>query len=315
MAEIAQFTKILTSLDNTLDKCNTSMMQSSVGQIVGHFDGETKNCKEWLAALTKYGDIHGFDDEKRINAAYLTSSKSVEDYISRWKLGTAKELQKWEALSSGLLVHYGLQPCSSHAFELLRRIRQKPNEHISLFAERIFELSKDAYSHNEMNNEATAKLAQRQLVNYFIDGLNDRSVRLKIMRQEPTNLNDALKAARDEINLIQRFELRGNRIARDAPTNREDNVEPMEVSQVRSRTCHKCGKNGHIAKDCNARYDNRKTVNAVSQKQEARCFNCGSLNHFARSCPDRRLPKEQRMITQYNTMRRERELKNSYGNR
>ena len=65
------------------------------------------------------------------------------------------------------------------------------------------------------------------------------------MRQDPANLNDALKAARDEINFMERFELRGNQIGRDAPTSNENHVEPMEVSQIRSRTCHKCGKNGH----------------------------------------------------------------------
>ena len=166
-----------------------------------------------------------------------------------------------------------------------------------------------------MSNEATAKLAQRKLVNYFIDGLNDRPVRLKIMRSDPANLNEALKVARDEINLIRRFELHNNRISSDTVTNNERGIEPMEINQIRTKTCNKFGKIRHIAKSCTAgmKYDNRKSVNAISEKPPARCYNCGSINHFARRCPDRREPQEQRTVTLYNTMRRERELKNTYG--
>ena len=75
------------------------------------------------------------------------------------------------------------------------------------------------------------------------------------------------------------------------------------------------GKQDTLQKNCTAgiKYDNQRSVNAISEKPPARCYNCGSINHFAKRCPDKREPKEQRMVTQYNNMRRERELKNTHG--
>ena len=128
---------------------------------------------------------------------------------------------------------------------------QAHEENVSLFAERIFRLSKDAYIHGEINNALTAKLAQRQLVNYLIDGLYDMSVSLKIMRQNPENLNDALKSARDELNLMKRVEMRNGRLNKEVDRAIDKrNPEPMDISHVKSRSCHKCGRIGHLARNC-----------------------------------------------------------------
>ena len=104
-----------------------------------------------------------------------------------------------------------------------------------------------------MNNALTAKLAQRQLVNYFINGLYDRSVSLKIMRQNPENLNDALKSARDELNQMKCFEML-NKCRLNTEIDRaivKRNPEPMDISHVKSRSFHKCGRIGrHLAHNC-----------------------------------------------------------------
>ena len=76
------------------------------------------------------------------------------------------------------------------------------------FAERIFRLSQDAYTRAEMNDAGSYVMAQRQIVNCFIDGINDRSIKLKIMRHMQPDLNTVLNLASTEINLLKRFELR-----------------------------------------------------------------------------------------------------------
>ena len=58
------------------------------------------------------------------------------------------------------------------------------NESVSLYAERMFRLSRDAYSNAELTDPTSYSLAQRQLVNYFIDGLYDKSIKLKLMRRQ-----------------------------------------------------------------------------------------------------------------------------------
>ena len=127
------------------------------------------------------------------------------------------------------------------------------------------------------------------------------------MRQAPADLNGALAIARDEMNLMKRFELRNGPSYR-RPTESGQTIEPMEVNQIRTRTCHSCGKAGHMARDCSRRQSrdeqcllcgsnrhatehcgrnnrDRRQVNSVDKQQPNGCFLCGSLDHWKRDCP------------------------------
>ena len=299
--------QILTALETTLTNFNTTLSQQGISTLIPNYDGQTTKCREWLAAVDKYGDIHRFSDEKKINAAFLTARSSAEDFIRRWRVGTPAAQQTWANLSAALVNHFGAVVDSNHALDLLRKIRQGPQENVCLYGERLFLLSKDAYSAAEMADPTSYALAQRQLVSYFTDGLQDRATKLRIMRQAPADLNGALAIARDEMNLMRRFELRNGPSYR-RPTESGQTIEPMEVNQVRTRTCHSCGKAGHMARDCSRRQSrdeqcllcgsnrhstehcgrnnrDRRHVNSVDKQQPNGCFLCGSLDHWKRDCP------------------------------
>ena len=264
---------VLSALGETLNKFNLTLSQQSIGSIVGTFGGDSSKCREWISSIEKFSELHQLNDEAKIDAALLTARSSVEDFIRRWKRGTAVP-RSWTALSSALMSHFGNVVDSNFAFDLLRKIKQGQEESVSLYAERIYRLSSDAYTYAELNDEASYAMAQRQLVNVFIDGLRDRNIKLKIMRSGPNTLDEALRIARNEVNILQRFDLRNS--SSHNVSNETQRVEPMEVSQIRTRTCHTCGRVGHISRDC----PKRARLN--------RCLICDSSNHDTRNCHNKR---------------------------
>ena len=74
------------------------------------------------------------------------------------------------------------------ALTILKKLRQKSNENIQIFGERILEFSEDAFEGHDM----TSELIQRQLIDFFIDGLQNYSAAEKIIRDSPTNLEVAI---------------------------------------------------------------------------------------------------------------------------
>ena len=110
---------------------------------------------------------------------------------------------------------------AQHAFMLLRRVKQENNENVQIYAERLFSLDEQAHGVTEI-----------QLVGYFIDGLNSDRLKLKVIRDNPTTMADAIGSARQEFNLQQRFQLRTGQ-NHFAPCN--DSGEPMEIDHYRVR--------------------------------------------------------------------------------
>ena len=290
MAE--EYIGLLRGLDHTMNKFNDTLCQQSISQFVGSYDGHSGSCRDWISSLEKFSTIHRFEDGKKIDAALLTAKSAVEDFIRRWKMARPEHEQKWSDLSAELLAHFGLVVDANHALDLLRRIKQIPQENVSMYAERVHKLSREAYTTDEMNQRPSYDMAQRQLVNYFTDGLMDRAIKLKIMRQGPATLDDALRIARAETNLMRRFELRHGRPSR---SHNEDNrpIEPMEVDHVRSRMCNLCGRRGHVARFCSRRQnqigngDRPRHVHVVQPRQRGVCYLCGSPDHYKPNCPRR----------------------------
>ena len=75
---------------------------------------------------------------------------------------------------------------------------------------------------------------QRQLVNFFIDGIQDQNIKIKILRSEVGNLEEAVKIASREQNLLRQVKIRF-----DTPTmskiikeSQHEQHEPMDISAV-----------------------------------------------------------------------------------
>ena len=112
-----------------------------------------------------------------------------------------------------------------HALMLLRKVRQKPNENIQVYAERMLALAEDAFI-GQMGDSV-----QTQLVGFFIDRLAHDYMKMNVMRENPADLQAAITVATAEHNLRKRFDLRTNSHGAQRQGFHTDNCsqEPMEV--------------------------------------------------------------------------------------
>jgi hypothetical protein len=89
----------------------------------------------------------------------------------------------------------------------------------------LLSLAEQAYEGAE-----DARVTEGQLIGFFTDGLYSDRLKIKVMRDDPKTLQEAIDSARAESNLQQRFQLRTGRNY-FAPNS---NVrKPMEIDHYR----------------------------------------------------------------------------------
>ena len=77
---------------------------------------------------------------------------------------------------------------------------------------------------------------QRQLIDIFLDGLSEDYLKMKILRDNPNNLDAAIIAATNDQNVRTRFSLKTHH-----PVMSQE--EPMDISHYRPMPrCFKCNK-------------------------------------------------------------------------
>ena len=140
---------------------------------------------------------------------------------------------------------------------------------------------------------------------FFIDGLAYDYLKIKVMRDNPATLADAVNIAMNEQNLRRRFDLRKghtNDILR--------HEAPMEVDHYRpDKRCFNCHKKGHLANKCKVKKINsvqkdRQTDRQCRQPQQSDrlyrqpdkrhiiCWKCGKRGHYKRECWETRQSNE-----------------------
>ena len=275
------FLQLFRSVDEQMNHLTTTMGAQGIAKVVPNFDGSNpKEFKDWVKNIEKFATLTGIQDEKIKLVAYQASRGPVSDYLKRYM--DENPTHDWNRIKTELKSCFGDVVDSQHALLLLRKVKQKPQETIQVYAERLLALGEDAFE--GQTNDAV----QKQLVGYFIDGLYQDNMKLKIMRDNPHTLNAAVTVASREQNLQKRFQLRlGQTKSESAESN---SPTPMEVDHTRQKgACHYCKKPGHHIKDCRKRIRQSVGVNEATTKQRKRreeinCYKCGKLGHYANEC-------------------------------
>ena len=170
-----------------------------INQIVQPFEGEPKKFKEWVKSIEKYAVLTNLRQDRIKRVAYQASRGPVSDFICRYSDDHPQAT--WNELKTELSNRFSEVTDAQHAFLLLRKVHKKQGETVQVYAERLITLAEDAFG----NQQGPA--TQRQLIDIFVDGLSEDSLKLKILREYPATLEAAITTATNEENLRRRFNL------------------------------------------------------------------------------------------------------------
>ena len=261
---------------------STVIGAQGVAQIIAPFDGDPKKFKNWIKALEKYAVLTNMARERIKTVAFQSSMGCVSDFIQRY-MGDNVDAT-WDQMKIELSARFAEVTDSAHALMLLRKVKQRVDENVQIYAERLLSLAEEAYAGLQ---EGGAAAIERQLIGFFIDGLAFDYLKMKVMRENPGTLQGAINSAMNEQNLRKQFNLRtGNK----EPVNTAHT--PMEIGSHRSRRCYNCNRLGHTAKQC--RSTNYVEVHAINSSRqnnqypfsEIICWRCHKKGHIRRNCQE-----------------------------
>ena len=144
--------------------------------------------QSWIKAIEKQVLLENVKDEGIIKLTYRSSKDAVSDFNQTFLQENPNE--SWATLKQELMIRFVEVTDPMHAFILLRNVKQKASENVTVFEEHILSLGPNSFP--------VGRKSQRlghQLMGFFIDRLAKDSLKMKLLRDNPTTFQTAVNTA------------------------------------------------------------------------------------------------------------------------
>ena len=111
--------------------------------VVPIFDGKPGDFRNWVKAIEKYIILSRLGEKDTKAIAYQRSSGVVSDFVGRDIQSQGKE--PWEDLKTQLKARSGEISHPHPAFASLQKCKQRKNETVALYAERLCALAEESF--------------------------------------------------------------------------------------------------------------------------------------------------------------------------
>jgi hypothetical protein len=140
-------------------RLSTVIVAQCVEQIITPFEGDPNKFKAWIKSIEKYVILTNTRGERIKTIAFQSSKGSVSDFIQIY-ISDQPE-RTWAEMKVELSSRFAEVTDSVHALMLLRKVKQRSDEYVQMYAERLLSLAEETY--DGVQDGGTAAIA-RQLI-------------------------------------------------------------------------------------------------------------------------------------------------------
>ena len=150
MAELqALLTEFKEGFDGVTSSLSTALGSLGIFQTVETFDGtDPTKFREWEKSLEKFATLENLTGSTINLMALKTAKGSVSTFLQRYL--RTNPTATWEVVKKELKSRFAEITDSSHAFDMLKKLKQEKNERVQVYGERLLALAEETYKGTDL---------------------------------------------------------------------------------------------------------------------------------------------------------------------
>ena len=230
---------------------------------------------------------------KKKKTCYVRSYENVNNGNLRLADRKTRETKNpdnnWEAMKVQLNFRFADVVDGAQTLSLLKKLRQGL-QNVAIYRERCQSIAEDAFRGITGSLDSVMK----QVVNCFIEGLNDDQFKVRLYRDVPVILQEAVTLAMKEYQ-IKKLVTGGESLLAKS----QDFQMPMEVDHARPSRFRDTREPSRREPMRFRRREPPRPVHAVhNNKNNITCWGCGQRGHYQSECPNHITDRSRQNTTQ-----------------